>query len=433
MRVILGMLMALLAGAALAEGGGIGIVAVVDDQVISSIDLNDRVALVMGTTNIPDTPENRARIVPQILRQLVDEKLQMEEATRDSISISDAKLREGIAMIEKQNGKEPGSLEQFLTDRGLSKLSMFAQVRAQMAWAEVVRKKVRPKIKISDQEVERYTRRKAAPAAAQAKIEEVLIAAIHIPVDAPQHEANVRKLAEKLASEIRAGASFEGVASQFSSSATGTKTTDPFWVETAQIDPAIAQALSKVAKGGISDPVRTPTGYQIIKLVDVRQSQVKDAAAPAEDERAELAFKQILMTLKPDARPKEAELLLQLAKEVQQSPGKCEDKSMAGAGDLSDMDFRVTLTRALSGDLPDKLRDFLMQLKVGAASDPVITPQGIRLFMLCERIDLPAGKGTGSEHDDEAREAIYREKLELEAQKYLRDLRREAFIEIRGQ
>jgi peptidyl-prolyl cis-trans isomerase SurA len=399
--------------------------------------------------------------MPQILRQLVDEKLQLEEATRNGITISDPKLKEGVGQIEKQNGKAPGSLDAFLDSKHLSKLSLYSQVRSQMAWAEIVKKKIRPHIKISDQEVARYVHRKEKPAPAPVpasvqpgkaiagkgepgRVEGVLISTIHMAVDAPENEANVRKLADKLASEIRSGASFEAVASQFSSSTGGSKAIAPFWVELAQIDPAISAALSKVGKGGITDPVRTPMGYQIIKLVDVRRAHTAPAApanpaapvAPAasagdEESRAELAFKQILMTLKPDAKPKEAEVLLLLAKEVQQSPGKCEDKSMAGAGDLSDMDFRVTLTRALSTDLPEKLRDFLLKLSVGHVSEPVITPQGIRLFMLCERIDLPPAKVLAAEGDDEVRQTIFGEKLELEAQKYMRNLRREAFIETR--
>lgn len=433
-QIIAGLLIAFLATAACAQEAGIGIAAVVDDQVISTVDVNDRLALVMGMTNITDTPENRARLTSQILRQLIEEKLQLAEAARDGITITDPKLREGIAQIEKQNGKAPGSLVGFVESKHLSTLSLYSQVRAQMAWSEVILKKLRPKIKISEREVATHTQRKpAASSSPDAHTGEVLIAAIHMPVDTPKDEANTRKLADKLASDIRAGASFEAMASQFSSSVSGTKATDPFWVDLAQIDPAIAHALTNVAKGGITDPVRTAAGYQIIKLVDERHSAPPVAATtPASDEpRAELAFKQILMTLKPDAKPKEADLLLQLAKEVQKSPGKCGDKSMAGAGNLGDMDFRITLTRAVSSDLPEKLRDFMMKLNVGDVSDPVVTPQGIRLFMLCERIDLPAAKLTQAENDDAIRQAIYTEKLELEAQKFLRDLRREAFIEIR--
>lgn len=457
MRFMATMAAVLLATAAVADEKGIGIAAVVDDQVISTVDLSERMALVMGTTGLPDTEETRARIVPQIVHQLVDEKIQMEEAARDGVSITDARLKEGVTKIEAQNGKEPGSLESFLDAKGLSKLSLYSQIRAQIAWSEVVMKKIRPRIKISDQEVARYIRRKqsapvapapmamaAAQPAPQGRVREVLIAAIHMPVDSPEREAGVRKLAEKLANEIRTGVNFRAIAQQFSSSASGATATDAFWVEVSQIDPAIAQALSHTPKGGITNPVRTSTGYQIVKLLDVKrsappaaaptpaQAPVPAAAVAMEDEaRAELTFKQILMSLKPDAKPKEADILLQLAKEVQQSPGKCEDKSMAGAGGLAEMDFRVTLTRALSSELPDKLRNFLMKLSVGQASEPVITPQGIRLFMLCERIDLPAVKSAPADSEDAIRQSIYNEKLELEAQKYMRDLRRQAFIEVR--
>lgn len=446
------------ASSAVAQDRGIGIAAVVDDQVISTVDLAERMALVIGTTGLPDTPETRGRILPQIMHQLVDEKLQMEEAQRDGITVSDAKLKEGIAHIEQQNGKGSGSLDAFLESKGLSKLSMYSQMRAQLAWAEIVTKKLRPKIKISDQEVARYTHRSAPPprpaaAAAtpavstpQGKVKEVLIAAIHLPVDAPENEVSIRKLADKLAHDIRSGASFEAVATQFSSTTGGPKAMAPFWVELDQMDKAIVTALYRVNKGGVTDPVRTPTGYQIIKLIDVKRGSAPEApgaaptasaapvaAAPDEEPRAELAFKQILMTLKPDAKPKEAEVLLKLAKEVQQSPGKCEEKSMAGAGDLSDLDFRITLARAISSDMPEKMRDFLLKLKVGQAGDPVITPQGIRVFVLCERIDLEPAKRTKTtaEAEEGARQAIYTEKLELEAQKYMRDLRRQAFIEVR--
>jgi peptidyl-prolyl cis-trans isomerase SurA len=448
-RFVLATAAILIAAPALAQDRGIGIAAVVDDQVISSVDLADRMALVIGTTGLPDTPETRSRIMPQIIRQLVDEKLQMQEAARDGITVSDAKLKEGIAHIEQQNGKAPGSLDAFLDSKGLSKLSMYAQVRAQIAWSEIVLKKIRPRIKISDQEIARYAHRKEAAAtptaasaalakAPQGKVQEVLIATIQLPVDAPENEANIRKLAEKLAHDIRSGASFEAVAAQFSSSTGGPRAT-PFWVDPSQMDKAIVAAVARAGKGGVTDPVRTPLGYQIIKLIDIRRgpapavpaTATTPAVAAEQEAPAELAFKQILMSLKPDAKPKEAEVLLQLAREVQQSPGKCEEKSMAGAGDLSDLDFRVTLTRALSSDLPEKLRDFLLKLHVGQASDPVITPQGVRLFMLCERIDLPPSKKAPAESEDAVRQAIYAEKLELEAQKYLRDMRRQAFIEVR--
>jgi peptidyl-prolyl cis-trans isomerase SurA len=105
----------------------------------------------------------------------------------------------------------------------------------------------------------------------------------------------------------------------------------------------------------------------------------------------------------------------------------------AGAGDLADLDFKISLTRANSNEMPQKLSAFLMGMKIGEVSEPIITPQGIRLFMLCERIDVPPGKVVDTAvADDAARRAIFKEKIELEAQKYMRNLRREAFIEVRS-
>lgn len=424
----------------------VDIAAVVNNQVISTWDLGERVAIVMQTTGIPDTDENRARLVPQILRQLVDERLQLEEGAREGITIPDERVKEGIAQIEAQSGKPPGSLMEFLAMRGLSKSAFEAQVRAQMTWADIVMKKIRPRIHISDQEVARYVARKSAPvgattpkAAAEPLGREVKIAVLQLPVDSPQNELKIKKIAAKLAEEIHAGVKFEAVAAQFSSSTGNTHIAEPFWIETAQVDPLIVKAITGLAKGSVSDPVRTANGWQIIKLVDSRKP-VKEAPKPQNEEderepRAELAYKQILMHLKPDAQEKEAELLLKLAQQVAKSPGKCEDKTIAAAGDLSDFDFTVTLNRALSDQMPEKLRDLLMMMKIGTVSQPVVTPEGIRIFMLCERVELPADQNSMkvTSAANTTRQTIFAQKLDLEAQKFMRDLRREAFVEIRLQ
>lgn len=451
MKKVLISLMMIWAGSASAASG-VDIVAVVNDKAISNLDLQERVAIVMATTGIPDSPENRSRLVPQILKQLVDERLQQEDGERNGITISDARVKEGIAQIEGQSGKPEGSLEVFLRSRGLSLPTFYAQVRAQMTWADIVMKKIRPRIRISDEEVSRYVARRVAPpasrqapriAANQPLGKEVKIALIQLPVDSPQNEPKVKKIADKLAQEIHAGAKFEAVASQFSSSTGTTHIMEPFWMETAQLDPQVVAALTTLAKEGVSQPVRTAEGYQIIKLVD--QRKIPPAPAPKEPKKAEpvdtstepsaeLAYKQILMTLKPDAEDKEAELLLKLAREVAKAPGKCEEASMAGEGDLAELEFKVSFTRANSDEMPEKLRDLLMTMKVGGVSQPIVTPEGIRLFMLCERTDLAVEKGNTPRNvatGNATRQAIYAQKLELEAQKYMRDLRRSAFIEIR--
>ena len=439
MRKLFVITLSLFAFAAIAETSSDNVVAVVNDQIISSTDLNDRVNLVMGMTNIANTPENRSKIIPQIIHQLVDEKLQMQDAEQNSITISEDKVKGGVVQVEQQNHKQTGSLEKFLEEKHLSKNSFLAQLRAQLAWAEIVLKKLRPKIRISDQEVANYSKRKTAPPTRmnnQHVISDVMIEVMVLPVYTPKSENTTRKLAEKLASEIKNGVDFRAVANQFSSKI---KTTDAFWIEVAQMDPKIVAALVKVTKGGITEPIRTDAGYQLVKLIDVKQKAVATPAPKAKVENhnepnTELAFKQILMKLKPDTKKPDDDTLLKTAKEVSNSQGKCDAKTFADSENFKDFDFDVSFVREVSSNLSEQLRDILLNIKVGQVSEPVITPQGIRIFMLCERIDLPSASGQPAPKvaDDVAREAIFEEKLELEAQKYMRNLRKEAFIEIRG-
>lgn len=452
MKRLVPLIAAIVLSSSTALASSIDIAAVVNDKIISTLDLNERVDIVMATTGIPDSPENRSRLVPQILRQLVDEQLQREEGERNGIVIPPEKLKEGFAQIEQQSNRPPGSLEEFIRQRGLSMTSFEDQVRAQMTWSEIVLRKVRPRIRISDAEIARYVARKsgqgktaaAKPAVQQPLAKEVKIAVMQLPVDSPKNEPKIRAIAAKLAEAIHNGAQFEAVASQFSSS-TGAVRAEPFWVETAQLDPIIVKGITGLGKGGVSIPVRTASGYQIVKLVDFRkvppmpekpvENKVADAEELTPEPRAELTYKQILMNMKPDAKEQEAELLLKLSREVARKPGKCEDKSIAGAADLEDVDFTVTLNRAVSDEMPEKLRELLMIMNVGGVSQPVVTPQGIRLFMLCERIELPADKSVARVNADTSatKQAIYAQKLELEAQKYMRDLKRSAFVETRIQ
>src|SRR4030081_840756 len=98
----------------------LGIAAVVNDEVISVFDLVSRVRMVMISSNIADTPETRQRIAPQVLRSLIDEKLQLQEAKRQSVTATDEELNKGLEQIEKQNNMRSGQLNEFLKARGLS-------------------------------------------------------------------------------------------------------------------------------------------------------------------------------------------------------------------------------------------------------------------------------------------------------------------------
>ncbi|MEI7668673.1 MAG: SurA N-terminal domain-containing protein [Pseudomonadota bacterium] len=403
-----------------ADSESVKVVAVVNDQIISSIDLNDRLALVIATTGIADNEATRAKILPQILQQLIDEKLQLQEATKLSINISDAKLHDAVAQIEKQSGKSAGSLEQFLSSRNVSQATFNNQIRSQLAWNEIITRKIRTLVRVSDQEVARYVKRKPS---IDNKSKEVLIASILLPIDSAKNEKNTSKLAEKLATEIHSGTSFEAIAAQFSSNSGGAKANDPFWVELSNIDPLIASAIVKMAKNGVTDAIKTENGYQIIKLFDVRAKQT-DNALESNIPQAEVAFKQIIL----NKTAKNQEEILKLAKEISASELICDDKKIA-LKNAANVEIKTSFIRNMTANLPSELLNIINKLKVGSNSEPIILPNEVRIYKLCERVEVREAK---AKTDNNAKQAIFEEKLGLEVQKYIRNLRSGAFIEMRG-
>lgn len=410
-----------------AVAGGIGVAAIVNDQIITTLDVQDRIQLMLGTTGIADSPETRKRMLPQVARMLVDEALQLQEGARNSLTVDEDEIRGAISMLEKRSNKPEGSLEAMLASRGVPKRSFYNQLKAQVMWNKLMLKTVRKRVRISDEEARRAAAGMKAAGAAGGQVQ---IATILLPVDAPGNEASVKLLAEKLVGEMRTGVSFESVAAQFASGSTG-QATEAFWVDTTQMDPQLARTVSNMQPGTVSDAVRMPNGYQIVKLSGRRQAAVIPEQGGMQ-KQAEMALKQIMLTLKPDAEVKEANVMIGIAREVAKHPGSCMEKTIAGIENPADLDIKVSFVRNVLSQFSPELRAVVEPLRVGQVSEPFATADGIEVFMLCERIDLPDIEVTASGGSlEEARQKLFGEKMELEAQKYLRNLRRDAYIEVR--
>ncbi len=402
--------------------GALNIAAVVNDRAISSFDLNNRVKFVLVTTRISDTPDTIAKIKPQVLRTLIDESLELQEAEKNNIKVDDKEIAQAIATIEAQRGMPAGGIAALLNASHIPEKIFNDQIRAQLSWNKLLAKTIRPRIKISDEEVNLAQGHMVISEPENLSIKEMEIAVINLPIDRPQREGEVRKLADKLYSELRKGAPFEEIARQFSAGGD----TKSFWIRPEQLDPTIAQVLRKTKEGAITAPMRSNTGISIIKLVHVRAN--KPAAEPKKDNHDyDITMKEILLKLKPTATEKEADVLLKIGEEVSKNPGTCEDKGVGGISNPDDYDIEVNMRNAALSDLPPALRTISETLKVGNISVPFASSEGIRLYMLCGKKEI-----SGSNlNNDKIRESIYRQKFELEVEKYLRNLRREAFIDMR--
>lgn len=241
------------------------IVAVVNEEVITSGDLESRIDLMILSAGLPDSNDIRDRMQDQILSTLIDEHLMRQEAARLELDVTDEEIEQGLARLAAQNNVPTDRFLRALEQRGIDISTMRQQIKAQLAWSKVVQSRVRPRINITETDVEALKNRLMQATGKS----QYLLSEIFLPVSEAEEESRVRQLANKLVSELRQKrAPFARVANQFSQSASAARGGDLGWLEESQIDDALASAVTRLNKGGISEPVKSPAGYHILLLRD---------------------------------------------------------------------------------------------------------------------------------------------------------------------
>ncbi len=265
-KLFLALALICLAAAPIARAQTMGIAALVNDDVISAADLENRTSLLLLSTQMEDTAEARQKIAPQVLRGLIDEKLQQQEAKRLNISVSDAEVQAGIARLAQQNNMPPDQFIAFIGQKGASLDSLTEQLKSTLLWAKIVRQKFLSQAVVTEEEInESLAKVQASAGAAQ-----YLLAEIFLPVYSQAEEEDVRDIAVKLVSEVMAGAEFASLARQFSKSASAPQGGDLGWVKRGQLPPALDQKLEVMQPNQITKPVRTADGYTVLLLRDIR-------------------------------------------------------------------------------------------------------------------------------------------------------------------
>lgn len=408
---LIGLLLAVApAGAALEQR----IVAVVNDQVISGQDLNERLQLVTLTSGIPDSEQARARLAPQVLRSLIEERLQLQEAERLGITVEESEIQQALANIAERNRMSVEAMQRFLQQNGIELATLLAQVRAQIAWVKVVNRQIVPRVTVSvdqlDMAVEEAQRNAGEP--------EYLLSEIVLPVDNPAQAQVVAEDAERLVQTLREGASFESLAAQVSAAASAERGGDVGWVRSSAVPPELRDTLESMRENEISEPIASTVGYHIFWLRDRRLNQTAtDASGGIEVELA-----QILLPLDGQS---DVEAVRARAAELRDGLGDCTAVEEAAAELDAPNSGRLGWLRL--GDLPAGLRQAVSGLPVGQISAPLQGPSGIHLLMVCDRRE-PEGSTV---QRDEIAERLQRERVERLARRYLRDLRKAAFVEVR--
>jgi peptidyl-prolyl cis-trans isomerase SurA len=384
------------------------IVAVVNDEIISEYDVRERMQLITSTTGALRNQDEYNQLRRTVVQLLIDEKLQIQEAKDKKITITDADVQQRFNEMAARNNISAAQFEQEIVRMGASKDTIMRQIRASLAWEEVINARLRPFLAIGETEVQAYlenlNNNKGQP--------EYRIGEIFLAVDSPEKEAEVRQTAQRLVRQIREGADFSAVARQFSDVASGAVGGDSGWVIGDHINPDFKSEVLKLQEGQVSDPIRVTSGYYIVTVADKREVLSPDPSDTQVD------LHQIVVKATPDAEAQRQRIMAQTAQLSQ-----CADiPKVAAALDAVD---QGSLGTVRLGDLPAPVSRAVRNLEVGQASEPLRTGADVRVLVVCSKQVAEVREPTPTEIED----YLSNQRLSMMARRYLRDLRRDAIID----
>ena len=303
------------AAAQTAPSQGLRVVARVNDDAITDFDLSQRVLFAIRTSGLTDSPELRQRMAPQMLRQMIDERLQVQDAKKLGVKPSDSEIAGRYAEIERAAGLGQGQFKQYLQSVGVAPDIATQQIEAQIAWGKIIRRKVRSQVDVSEAEVDDTLSRMRSNVGKT----ETRVAEIFVPVDRADGVDEGKRSADRIIEQLRRGAPFGAVAQQFSQGASAASGGDLGWVLPGALDPSLDAAIEKTQPRTYSEPVRSGAGWHILYVVDRRPF----AAARPDDVKLNLV--QLTLSLPANASPEEINRATADAQKAMSGVRQCSD------------------------------------------------------------------------------------------------------------
>ncbi|MBV8617084.1 MAG: peptidylprolyl isomerase [Acetobacteraceae bacterium] len=396
------------------------ILAVVNGTAITSEDVDNRARLFAVSSSLPQQPEVLERLRPQILRQLVDERLRMQEVERQHIVVEGKQIAAAIQEIEGRNGMQPGALRAKLSGDGVSFTTLIDQVRTEIGWTMLLRQQMGDRLRVSDADVAERTRALTAEVGQP----EYHVSEIFIPVENPARDAEARRFADVVIKQLRAGAPFPVVAAQFSQSQSALQGGDLGWVQSSQLDPSVAKVVQEMPPGAVSEPLAVPGGLAIAHLIAKRQIG-RDIATMLSMRQVFLPF---ATPLNPSAPTPQQTETLKKAEALAGRVHGCAEMEQAARDNKSPRPADPGDVR-LDAVNPPPFRAMLASLAIGRASRPLISTDGIAVMMVCSREEKNLNEITRKQ----VQEQILETRVELLSRQLQQDLRRQARIELRGE
>jgi peptidyl-prolyl cis-trans isomerase SurA len=387
--------------------------AIVNGRIITGTDVDQRLALIITANGGKVADDEKERLRVQVLRNLIDETLQIQEAAANDIKIDPAEVNQSYERVASNFRQSPAQFDGYLREKGSSAASIKRQIEGELAWSRLQRRNIQPFVNVSEDEVKSVVDRlNAAKGADEFRLGEIYLSAT--PENREQIVANARNIIE----QIQKGGSFQAYARQFSEASTAAVGGDLGWIKPGQLPSELATAAADMQVGQIAGPIETVGGVSIIYVMDKRK------VLTADPRDSLLSLKQ-LSVLFPQGTSKDtastkAAAFAAAVKEIKGCGQANEIGSKIGADVVDNDNVKIR-------DLPPQLQDILMNLQVGETTPPFgsIT-DGVRVLVVCGRDD-PAS--ANAPNPDQIMAQLEEERVNKRARIYLRDLRRDAIIE----
>ncbi len=388
--------------------------AVVNGDVITGTDVEQRLALLLAASEGELDAEEMQRLRLQVLRNLIDETLQIQEAEASDIEIEQVEIEQTYARVAAQSfGQDTKAMDAYLTRIGSSPSSLKRQIEGELAWQRLMGRNVAPFINVSSEEVnELLDRLKAAKGTDEFRIGEIYLAAT------AESKLQVYENAKRIIEQLREGGSFVAYARQYSQASTASVGGDLGWIRPAQLPAELATAARQMDTGQLVGPIEIPGGFSIIYMIDKRQ------VLTADPRDAILSLKQISVDFPAGTSEEQAQATAQQFSAAMQNARGCGAVDEVAAGIGAQV---VSNDQIRARDLPGPLQPIVLGLSLGEASPPFGSlEEGVRVLMLCGRDDPQMDAGPSF---DQLMSQMEDERINKRAQMYLRDLRRDAVIE----
>ena len=381
------------------------IAVIVNDEVISRYDVNQRVRLILVTSGIPATEENVKRIEEQAIKALIDEKIQIQEAIKLEVPDSPDEINLMLDNIARGNQTTAEGILESITSQGVNSETLLSQIKSELLWNKIVRGRFGSYINISDEEVNIiYDRTIQNINNSQYDISEIFIG-----FEDESEEKEAKELTERLTEQLKNEIAFEPVAQQFSQAPSSGQGGFIGWVSEGQLDPDIISNIKNLEIGSVSNPIKTVNGYYIIKLNGKSEEGGKNPMKNQYD----------LISISFDIEDKI------MAKDFSDNFISC--KRLDGLLENYNQKEVNVIGKRLLQELPKELHKELLEKNAGNALSPRFSEENIDIILICDRKD-----DIGIQvNRDVIEDNIYSQKMGMMSRRHLRDLRRDAVIEYR--